>query len=249
MIGYVKGNWAVVVVILGMMIPQAQAGSQSWPVYDALLQTYVKVGHVERGLSLNWVDYQGLKSDPRWERVVIKLQETPVESLQTKADKLAFYINAYNILAIKMVIDNWPVKSIKDVGSWLWPVWKHNAGIVHGKLMTLDELEHKILRKLAEPRIHFAIVCASRSCPDLRPTAYSAESLDQQLDEQTRLFLANSVKGLYRSGNTVHVSQIFHWFKSDFVDLPNFLRHHTPKAWPSGKIQADIPYDWALNGH
>jgi Protein of unknown function, DUF547 len=170
--------------------------------------------------------------------------------LSSREEKQAFYINAYNILALKMVADHWPAESIKDSGSLLSPVWDKPAGELGGKPGTLGELEHKILRPMGEPRIHLAIVCASVSCPDLRNEPYTAAQLNKQLDEQARNFLANPAKGLKIEKDALHVSQIFDWFEQDFAasgDVKGFIKKYKPDA-PDLKIKANLPYDWAVNG-
>lgn len=120
------------------------------------------------------------------------IKQFPVKNLSSREKKLAFYINSYNILALKMVVDHWPLKSIKDIGSLFRPVWGKVAGTISGKLVSLDDIENDIIRPMGEPRIHLAIVCASVSCPDLRTEPYTAKKLDSQLDEQVRLFLNNN---------------------------------------------------------
>lgn len=113
------------------------------------------------------------------------------------------------MLAIKTVLDHWPLQSIRDAGSFFSPVWKKPAGMVAGKVRSLHEIEHDILRAMHEPRIHFAIVCASVSCPDLRPEAYNAAQLDDQLDDQATIFLSRQQKGLRIEANGVQLSKIF----------------------------------------
>ena len=116
-------------------------------------------------------------------------------------------------------------------------------------MVTLDEIEHQILRPMGEPRIHFAIVCASLSCPDLRREAFTAERLDAQLQEQTQAFLDNVSKGLQLAGTRVEVSQIFDWFEEDFDSaggVEAFVRRY--RELPDQiRLRADIPYNWNLN--
>ncbi|MGH8557393.1 MAG: DUF547 domain-containing protein [Methylococcales bacterium] len=109
-------------------------------------------------------------------------------------------MNSYNILAIKMVLDHWPVESIKDAGGLLNPVWNQRAGEIGGEPVTLGQIEHKILRPMGEPRIHFAIVCASVSCPNLYNQPYTAARLNTQLDEQVRGFSGNEEEGMAVTG-------------------------------------------------
>ncbi|MDQ6973432.1 MAG: DUF547 domain-containing protein, partial [Mariprofundaceae bacterium] len=146
------------------------AQSHDFSNWHSLLKDYVHTGN-KHGIQLTLLDYQALKQDKRWHQTLQNLQQADIKSLISKQDKLAFWINTYNILAVKMVVEHAGIQSIKDVGSWYAPVWKKDAGMVAGKIYTLNNIENNILRPMGEPRIHFAIVCASVSCPDLRAEA------------------------------------------------------------------------------
>jgi hypothetical protein len=138
-------------------------------------------------------------------------------------------------------------------------VWKKTAGRVGGREVSLDEVEHRILRPMGEPRIHFAIVCASTSCPSLRREPFRPDRLDAQLDAQTRAFLADPRKGLAldRGERRVRLSKIFDWFAGDFGDdagVIAFVTRHAPEAdrpWlaehAGGLDLGYLPYDWAVN--
>lgn len=233
-----------------LMIPLSGAAAEpNWGDYGELLATHVSPG-MKNGVALNAVDYPALKASGEVDKVAAQLAAYPLEKLANREEKLAFYINAYNILAIKMVLDHWPLASIKDVGSFISPVWKKPAGQLGGKTVTLDELEHRILRPMGEPRIHFAIVCASVSCPDLRTEPYTAGRLDAQLDDQVKLFLGNPAKGLRIEQGSIRVSQIFDWFKPDFANsdgVEAFIRRYRPGLPEKLPVKANIPYDWTLN--
>ena len=227
----------------------AQAAEPDWSAYKTLLAHYVKPGQID-GVTLNTVNYNALRQDPLWPQAVSTVEKFPVDLLQTRDERLAFYINAYNILAMKMVLDHWPVHSIKDAGHWYSPVWKKEAGTLGGKPVTLQQVEDDLLRSEKEPRIHMAIVCASVSCPDLRAEPYRAATLSQQLDDQARRFLDNSGKGLRLDGSTAHVSKIFHWFRDDFNvegGVEAFIRRYHPLP-AAVTIDADMDYNWQLNG-
>jgi len=235
-------------VFLLVIATQLPAAEPDWSDYAAVLAAHVAPGE-RNGVKLNLVDYAALRADPRFTAVVDLVQAWPLAQLATPQERLAFHVNAYNILALQLVAAHWPLDSIKDVGSLLKPVWKRPAGRLGGKTVSLDDIEHGILRKLGEPRMHLAIVCASVSCPDLRMEPYTAELLDAQLDEQVVRFLANDGKGLRVDGDTVHVSKIFDWFGEDFDALGGidaFIRKH--HSLPEGvAIDADIDYDWSVN--
>lgn len=169
------------------------ASEPDWSAYADVLKS-VSQG-TKNNVKLALVDYQALKENGKLEAAYRQLSSFPVKNLSSKEEELAFYINTYNILALKMVVDHWPLDSIKDAGSLLSPVWGKPAGSINGKTVSLDDIENKILRPMGEPRIHFAIVCASVSCPDLRNTPYTASTLNAQLDKQVQKFLTNAIKG------------------------------------------------------
>lgn len=235
--------------LLAMAITPAFAAEPDWSAYGQLLQRHVSAGEID-GVKLNTVNYSAWRIDPLWPQVVSQLETFPAEQLKTRDEKLSFYINAYNILAIKMVLDHWPVKSIKDAGSLLRPVWRKNVGTLHGKTVTLQGVEDDLIRSLDEPRIHMAIVCASVSCPDLRAEPYRTDTLNAQLDEQTSQFLNNAAKGVTIKGNSVKVSKIFDWFEDDFggeKGVEAFIRRYRELP-ASSNIDANITYNWKLNG-
>ncbi|MDH3504638.1 MAG: DUF547 domain-containing protein [Nitrospirota bacterium] len=224
--------------------------------WDVLLKMYVAPKTIE-GIPLYALNYQALGKDPLYKTVIADLEKASVSVFKTQEEKLAFWINAYNIMAVKMVLDHYPVKSIKDAGGLLSSVWKLNVGTVGGKERTLNEIEHDILRKMGEPRIHVAIVCASLSCPDIRPEAYTPERLHEQLDDQMKAFLANPQKGLQvdESKQRLYLSSIFKWFAEDFEakgGVRQFLAKYVPERL-SAYLKNDtfrmsyLDYNWNLN--
>ncbi|HNP28800.1 MAG TPA: DUF547 domain-containing protein [Nitrospirales bacterium] len=225
--------------------------------WNILLKRYVTPKTIE-GIPLNALNYQALGKDPLYKTVINDLERASEPVLNTQEEKLAFWINVYNIMAVKMVLDHYPVKSIKDAGGLFSSVWTLNVGTVAGKPRTLNEIEHDILRKMGDPRIHMAIVCASLSCPDLRPEAYTSEGLHEQLDEQVRGFVTNAQKGLQvdESKQRLYLSSIFKWFAEDFEakgGVRPFLARHVPKRL-AAYLKNDtfrlgyLDYNWNLNG-
>ncbi|MBT4145990.1 MAG: DUF547 domain-containing protein, partial [Gammaproteobacteria bacterium] len=131
------------------------------------------------------------------------------------------------------------------------PVWGKEAGTIGGKSVSLDDIENKMIRPMGEPRIHLAIVCASVSCPDLRNQPYMASVLNKQLDAQVSGFLRNDKKGLYITKDEIVVSKIFKWFKQDFDKVggvERFIRGYRSDLPVSYPIEAEIDYDWSVNG-
>jgi hypothetical protein len=224
------------------------ATEPDWSAYADVLKN-VSPG-TKNNVILTLVDYRTLKENGKLEAAYQQLSNFSAKNLSNQEEKLAFYINAYNILALKMVLDHWPLDSIKDVGSLFSPVWGKPAGNIDGKRVSLDDIENKILRPMGEPRIHFAIVCASVSCPDLRNTPYTASKLNAQLDEQVQKFLANTDKGLSISKDNIRISKIFDWFGKDFKSVGGveaFIRRYRSDL-PELPLKEDINYDWDVNG-
>jgi uncharacterized membrane protein YdjX (TVP38/TMEM64 family) len=226
--------------------------------YARLLAAHVRPVTIA-GIRLHGVDYQALRRDPDYPQALRELAAVRPEALPADQARLAFWINAYNLLAIKAVIDQYPTRSIRDGGSLFRSIWKKPIALVAGQERALDDVEHGILRPVfAEPRVHFAIVCASLSCPDLRPEPYRAADLEAQLEDATRRFLQNPTKGVRPGpdGRTARVSSIFKWFPEDFAragGVAAFIRARAG-APLAGRVQAltdaglsYLDYDWSLN--
>ncbi len=196
----------------------------SYTVYNNLLKQYVKDARV------NYPGFIDSKAEfEKFLKTLGDVNESDFESW-TQQQRLAFWINAYNAFTIKAIIDHYPIKrSFSLVGIFYAPsnsilqikgVWTKLQFRAAGRMVTLDEIEHKILRKkFNEPRIHMAIVCASISCPDLRDEAYVASNLEDQLAEASSIFVNNPEKGVYVDGSRglVKFSKIFKWFGDDFI--------------------------------
>ncbi|MGK7346566.1 MAG: DUF547 domain-containing protein [Candidatus Nitrospinota bacterium M3_3B_026] len=234
----------------------ASAGFFNFSGWDGLLKDHVSRGEKD-GAPLSLVDYKALAADPRFRKTIAALEEwTP--RFENQNEQKAFWINVYNIFAAKMITDHPGVESIRDIGSLFSPVWGKPAGYVGGRVYTLDEIEHDILRKLGDPRIHMAIVCASVSCPDLRRKAYDPSRLDEQLDDQVKAFLANEAKGLRIdiTSGTLRLSSIFKWFAGDFESrggVRGFIAGYLSPARAAFVRDENNPvvymgYNWKVNG-
>lgn len=227
--------------------------------YSALLRDHVTDGRV---------DYRGLCDDSRLQRYLEQLSATDPAVLPGDDARMAFWINVYNAFTLKIICDHYPVKSITElhfggrvIGFLLKKtVWHKKFITINGEKLNLDTVEHKILRKqFDEPRIHFAIVCASVSCPSLRAEAYRADGLDEQLEDQARIFFADPGKNTFDvEQETAHLSKILDWFGGDFGDsdaerLIYISRFLPPKL--SDALRRDTAawtikythYDWDLN--
>ncbi len=244
-------QYTVLVAMLSVL-SVVNASAFDFAGWDVLLKKHVRPTTID-GVRLNGVDYKALPKDPEYTKLISDLAKFSPKTLKDPQEKMAFWINTYNIMAVKMVLDHMPVKSIKDAGGIFSSVWKKVVGKVGGRDVTLNEIEHEILRPMGDPRIHVAIVCASVSCPDLRPEAYTADQLDKQLDEQMRLFLANSSKGLRVQGKEIAVSKIFSWFEDDFESkggVTSYLYPYAPKTAQAILKNASLDYldyNWNLN--
>jgi hypothetical protein len=191
--------------------------------WTSLLRDYVRKGSID-GIQLNALDYLSVRKDERFLQIVAEL-ETAVVPTEPSA-KMAFWINAYNILAVKVVLEKYPIKSINDIGSWRRKVWDMPAGKVGGSEVTLAYIEDEVLRKMGDPRIHVALVRASVSAPDLRNEAYSEDNLEKQLQEQMLSFVANNSKGVRMDtfGRKLYLSEVFKSFSADVGKTENDLK-------------------------
>jgi hypothetical protein len=226
--------------------------------YARLLGAHVRPGTVS-GVQLALVDYAAIKADPAYPVALANLAAARPAELATRAERLAFWINAYNLLAIKAVVDQYPTKSIRDGGTLLRSIWTKKVGVAGGREVSLDDVEHGILRpEFKDPRVHMAIVCASLSCPDLRREPFEAARLDAQLDDQAQRFLANPTKGLVLApdGRAARVSSIFKWFRDDFAPAGGVVAFIRARAGATlaprlGALSdgglSYLDYDWSLN--
>lgn len=212
---------------------------------------------LEKNMSGENVDYAALKKSPDKLGSYIEELATVSKSQYSKwsdDQKMAYLINLYNAATLKLIIDNYPTKSIRDISS----PWKQNRVMLFGKFVSLDHIEHEILRKdFSDPRIHFGVNCASIGCPALRNEAFRADKLNAQLDEQARIFMNDPSKNrVDRKNGILYLSSIFDWFKGDFVDksgsvekfIAPYLSASDRKAVESGKLKVKhTNYDWNLN--
>jgi hypothetical protein len=238
--------FSLILVLIAVPVVAKEPG---WSDYRVLLKRYVKT-EMRKGVRVNWVDYSGIAKDPRWKKVLKRVANYPLRRLKTKNERLAFYINAYNIMTIKLIAKNWPLESIRDLGSIFVPVWKKKAGVVGGKRLSLSDIGQGRLRPLGDLRSYFALACGSTSCPDLRRQPYTARQLNRQLDDQARKFLNNRSKGMARRAGKVRVSRLFAWFEKDFNrsgGVRAFVQRY--KRLPKKvTLRADLPYNWSVNG-
>ena len=207
------------------------------------------------------VDYRALKRDrtdlDAWLKNAEAVSERDFNSW-TEPQQLAFLINLYNAGTLRMIVDNYPIESIKKIGSLFKGPWDQKVVRLFGETVTLGHIEHDILRKkYNEPAIHFVIVCAAKGCPPLRAEAYTSDKLKAQLDDQGRVFLAQRDKNRVDLANrTLHLSPIFKWFDGDFEKkagtgqsfIPGYLQEGYRSHLNAGKFKIRYTdYDWSLN--
>lgn len=221
--------------------------------WDVILKKNTRLAK-HAGIVYTGFDYPAILNSNEFDKLVGALETFSPEKLQGKEEVLAFWINVYNIFAVKLVRDHYPVTSIKDVGNFVFPVWEMPAGKIGGKIYSLDDIEHRILRPMNEPAIHFAIVCASVSCPDLRAEAYRASALKDQLMLQTARFLENGGKGVQvnRERRTVYLSRLFDWYEKDFAVAGGPVGFLNSEWGDNLNIPSDyaiefMTYNWDLN--
>jgi hypothetical protein len=228
--------------------PAISRGGVDDSVYAELLKKYVTNGVV---------DYQGFKNEEdKLDRYLHVLEKTDTKTL-SRNEQFAFYINAYNAWTIKLILTAYPgIKSIKDLGSLFGSPWKKKIVRIEGDILSLDNVEHDILRpRFRDPRIHFAVNCASMSCPPLRSEPYRADILDDQLNEMAESFL-NDSRYNRLEGNTLFVSSIFDWYSEDFNDdivgfFMKYAKGDLKEKLRSQKREIEVQYldyDWSLNG-
>ncbi len=231
--------------------PQAEF-DQTHSAFTSILSKHVK-GEL--------VDYAGLKKNPAPLNAYLNtLAAVPESSFKkwNKDEQMAFLINLYNAATLKLVADHYPVKSIKDIGGATGGPWKQKVVRLFGKVETLDHIEHDLLRpNYKDPRVHFAVNCASIGCPALRAEAFQASKLNAQLDEQGRIFLRDASKNRLDAGKkALHLSSIFDWFKGDFIaksgSVEKFILPYVSDVdrkviGKGGLTTKSTDYDWTLN--
>jgi hypothetical protein len=243
--------------MLLFLSPPVHAVDSGVEAFDALLKVHVVEGRV---------DYGGISAQAAvLDGVLSELSEARLGA-PSSPEAMAFWINAYNALTLDVVSDSFPLKSIRDLDGG--KVWDTRSWTVAGRTVTLNQIEHQILRPMGDPRIHAAINCASVGCPPLRGGAYTANDLGAQLDAAVARWAVGN--GLVIQDETVGLNAIFDWFGEDFTrahgpdlfDIPgiegkpeaaiNFLAPHLPaetrqQLLAGGYTTHWARYDWGLN--
>jgi hypothetical protein len=236
-------------LLIGCLWVAATAFTQQAPSHqqwDKLLKKHVNTS----GL----VDYKGIQKDKAELDAYLKtLSDNAPQASWSENEQKAFWINAYNAYTVSLILMHYPVKSIKDIAGKIYKIntaWDIQFINIGGKKYDLNNIEHGMLRKkFNDPRIHFAIVCASMSCAKLRRDAYTPAKLDAQLDEAGRDFLNNKLKNRV-SADKAELSKYFSWYKGDFTkngSLENFINKYSVTQISAKTKISYLDYDWSLN--
>ena len=219
--------------------------------WDKLLSKHVKVAKD----GVNRIDYAALKQSDTTalKRYLTTLQAVEIEKFP-KDEQFAFWVNLYNAATVDVIVKNYPLESIKDIGLLGQGPWKDKVLKVSGKSLSLDDIEHGILRPVwKDVRIHYAVNCASIGCPNLAPQAYTAEKLEQMLEEAARSYV-NHPRGFARVDGALVASSIFDWYVDDWGDQAAVLTH--ARKYATDKTKAILgtateidshDYNWSLN--
>jgi hypothetical protein len=226
--------------------------------WDLILQRYIKTSHPS---GINRLQYSNVSEKDRniLKRYLRKMQAVSVSSLN-RSEQKAFWINLYNGLTVNIILEHYPVKSIRDIdispGLFSNGPWDAKLLQIEVQKLSLNDIEHRILRPIwQDNRVHYAVNCASLGCPDLQPQAYIAKNLDQMLDKAAQDFI-NHPRGVSFAGNRLTVSSIYFWFQSDFGDSEKGIIQHLNKYLSPENLNKlrtlrnlDIKhqYDWTLN--
>lgn len=226
--------------------------------FSVLLERFVVMD--EAGAS--FVDYDAWKGDAAARQAldayVADLASMDLQKIEDRDTQFAAWANLYNALTVQLVLDNYPVDSIRQIKSGLFSngPWKRKLITVAGQKFSLDDIEHGILReRWNDPRVHYAVNCASIGCPNLMPQAWEADTLDDKLDEAARIYVNHPRGVTVIEGNRLKLSSIYKWFREDFGGDEQGVKEHLARyadtdltdALQRGATISDYGYDWSLN--
>lgn len=204
------------------------------------------------------VDYRAIKSHPeQLAQYLASLSEVTQAQFQhwSTAQQLAFLINAYNAFTVNIVVEHYPIDSIKDIGNFFRSTWKIDFIPLFAERVNLDHIEHELIRgnpKFNEPRIHFALVCASIGCPKLQDQAFTGANLEELLEKGAQEFLLDPSRNRYNAkARRLELSSIFKWYGEDFEkhsgSVQAFVAKYMRLTLPVDTDITFLPYDWKLN--
>jgi uncharacterized protein DUF547 len=268
----ILGTIALVWLLIGVtQVPAADAWTK-WSAYEetsnvtidhsdwqTLLETYVLPGE---GGDANKVDYAGFAASQadrdKLELYITGLEGVEVETLN-KNEQFAFWANLYNAVTVRVILDHYPVSSIRKIsispGFFSTGPWGAKLVTVDGERLTLDDIEHRILRPIwKDPRVHYAVNCASIGCPNLPTKPFTGKTLEADLEAAARAYI-NSPRGATFEGNALRVSKIYNWYSEDFgkgtanliAHLQSYAEGDLAEALQNTTTVQGYDYDWSLN--
>jgi hypothetical protein len=213
-------------------------------IHDYILYKDFLKKYVSSNGRVNYAEIK--KNETELNDLVMLFKSNFIDKSWTKNEQLSYWINTYNLFTIQLIIQNYPTTSITKISSKPWDIHFIN---LNGNKYSLNQIENEIIRKqFNEPRIHFALNCASKSCPILLNKPFTPQNLNSLLTEQTKRFLNDSSKNSFDS-NSIQISSIFDWYKIDFDSqggVINFINKYTTRNLESQKISF-MEYSWELN--
>ena len=254
-----RNSLAASFLVAAIGVSPQVAGAQETDLHaqwDVLLDAYI----TQSDDGVNRFDYARLAASDddqaALQAYIGALEATPVSTLDRDA-QYAFWANAYNALTVELIVENWPVDSIRQIKPHPFSIgpWRMTVATFEGVEMSLDDIEHETLREdWSDPRVHYAVNCASIGCPNLQTRAFRAETLDAQLDAGAIAYV-NDPRGVTVVGDgRVEVSRIYKWFREDFGDSNEGVLEHL-RAYAQDDLKAQLEdarivghaYDWAIN--
>ena len=231
--------------LLFILIITFSQGYAQTSIFNNLLQKHV----TKNGI----VDYKSFKNDEaKLDTYISYLEKTSPANSWSDNKQKAFWINAYNAYTIKLILENYPLKSVMKIKQKGKNAWKIPFAKVGEKTYTLDHIEHKILRKkLFDPKIHVGVNCASGSCPKLGNKAFTEENVNSELEKLMKSFINDNIRNKFRNSNLIYISEIFNWFKDDFTKkgtIIDYINKYSDKKINANATINFLPYDWNLNG-
>ncbi len=261
-----KTNTLIGTLVLLLTLPLSAFAQFNHGIWDELLKAHVQV--IDGGKASR-VDYNRMLRDrSRLQTYLGQIAAIDRATFEAwgQDEQLAFLINTYNAWTVELILDEHPLNSIRNIGFLPGAAWRRNIVSLFGEQVSLDDVEHGMIRgwqRYNEPRIHFAVNCAAIGCPALRAEAYQGDRLEQQLEDNTQLFLADRQRN-HLDGDTIYISRIFDWYEEDFErgwggvnSVQEFLVRYDDVlglsgeeriALLSGEIRLRyLRYDWGLN--
>lgn len=224
-------------LILSMSLFAQEPNHENW---SALLKKHVS--------SSGKVSYKGFKGDlAKLDAYIEDLKDHSPKSSWKSNEKKAYWINAYNAFTVKLILDNYPTKSIKSLKFNGKSAWDHKWIEIGGATLSLNDIENSKLRSgFNDPRVHFLINCASYSCPILLNKAVTGNNVDYLLTQQTKKFLADKTRNKI-SADKVEISELFNWYSSDFGNIIEFINKYSDTKVKSDATVKYLTYNWNIN--